>query len=136
MEYLSQDMYETELTKREATILEEVKGNEEKAKAINLEISDELYKQAKMVAVIKDISIENVILISVVEDIMTKRKDKALEENPDFVVCDIFDMPDIENIIDYITKEETKALVLTLDEAKSFIILPVEEYDKLKKKEN
>lgn len=118
------------LTKREVSILEYVTSKNEKTKSINIEITDSMHSELVDLSMDKGVSKENMFLISIIEEILSQKK--MLADKKDLLICDIFDMDRIEEIIDTIEENNIEALIITLKKnAKDFVLTPIERYNSL-----
>jgi hypothetical protein len=87
-----------------------------------------MYEELLSLSKNKGITIENMCLISIIEGIMINKK--TLQDKENMLICDIFDMSYVEDIIKYITEKDIDALLVNFNDPDS-VIMPIHRYESI-----
>ena len=115
-----------ELSPKDKLILDYIRSNDkEKQRSINIDIEKSLLIDIKEQSELLNITVEEFIYISIIKSILYLEKRKQRKLHKDMFVIDIFDLYDIENIIENMNKTNKHVFIVNIDFYKHSVMVPV-----------
>jgi len=116
-----------ELSQKDKLILNYIRSNDkEKQRPINIDIEESLLIDIKEQSKLLNITVEEFIHISIIKSILYLEKRKQRKLHKDMFVIDIFDLYDIENIIENMNKNNKHIFIVNIDFKNHSVMVPVD----------